>query len=326
MLRNLVNAHDAALLVEKARQGRLRELLARASSRREAATMSWNAVSGPRKNWWDIPAVMRRWNAMVTGDADVDYLAHVLGSRFAGRRSMRALSLGCGTGHREIELARGGVFTRIDAIDRSAARIAYARERAREAGFGEAIAYTVGDAARFEAPAGSYDLVICEQFLHHVAVLDSLLRRVRDALRGGGLFLFNEFVGPSRFQWTDAQLAAVNAMLDELPERYRVRWKSGTIKRGVHRPGRLAMMLYDPTEAVSSSRIVPLVRRTFDAVEIRGYGGSLLPLLFSDIAFNFLSDDPETRELLARCFAREDDLLARGTIAHDYAVGICGRR
>ncbi len=326
MLRNLVSAHDAALLVERARQGRLREMIARASNRREAATMSWNAVSGPRKNWWDIPAVMRRWNTLVSGDPDVDYLAHVLGSRFAGRRSMRALSLGCGTGHREIELARSGAFVRIDAIDRSAARIAYARERSREAGLGGVIDYAVGDAARFEAPAGSCDLVISEQFLHHVSGLDSLLPRVRDALRGDGCFLFNEYVGPSRFQWTDAQLAAVNAMLDELPERYRVRWKSGTIKRRVHRPGRLAMMLYDPTEAVSSARIVPLVRRTFEAVEIRGYGGSVLPLLFSDIAFNFLSENPETREHLERCFAREDDLLARGTIAHDYAVGVCGRR
>lgn len=326
MAGNLVNVHDFSLLVEKARQGRLREIVARAVNRRGASRRSWESVEGPLKNWWDIPEVMARWNEMVTGDSRVDYLARVLGERFAGARSMRALSLGCGTGHRELDLARSGVFDRIDAVDRSRSRIEYARRRAREAGLGDAIAYAVGDAESFESPEGAYDLVLCEQFLHHVARLEAMLARVRGLMKPGGLFLFNEFIGPSRFQWTGRQLDAVNDLLGELPERYRVRWKSGTVKRAVHRPGRLAMALHDPTEAVRSAEIVPLVREMFEIVEIRGYGGSVLQLLFSDIASNFLSKDPETREHLERCFAFEDGLLERGELPHDFAVGLCGRR
>jgi ubiquinone/menaquinone biosynthesis C-methylase UbiE len=323
---NLINLHDASLVVEKVRQRRLADILSRIVRGSAAAERSWDHVEYPPKNWWDIPEVMERWNVMISGDARVDYVDHFLARHFAGRSSMNALSLGSGTGAREIALARTGSFARIDGVDSSKARIAYAERRAREEGVGGIVRYVAGDAARVDLAGGSYDMVIVEQFLHHVSPLESVLSRIEELLARGGCFVFNEFVGPSRFQWTDAQLGAINTLLDELPPRYRVRWRSGTLKRRVHRPGRLAVRLYDPTEAVESSRIVPLVREVFDVIEIRGYGGAVLQPLFSDIAHNFLSKEPETVALLGRCFELEDRLLARGEIGHDFAVGICARR
>lgn len=322
---NLINLHDVSLFVEKVRQGRLADMLSRIARGTAASGKSWDHVEYPLKNWWDIPEVMERWNAMISGDARVDYVAHFLDRHFAGRRSMSALSLGSGTGAREIALARTGLFARVDGVDASKARIAYARERANEAGVGGIVRYVAGDAARVDLAPGGYDMVIAEQFLHHVSPLEPMLSRIRELLGRGGFFVFNEFVGPSRFQWTDAQLEAVNAFLAGLPPRYRVRWRSGTLKRRVYRPGKLAVRLYDPTEAAESSRIVPLVRETFDVIEIKGYGGAVLQLLFSDIAGNFLSKDPETAAHIARCFDLEDGLLARGEIGHDFVVGICTR-
>jgi ubiquinone/menaquinone biosynthesis C-methylase UbiE len=286
---------------------------------------SWDHTAYPLKNWWDIPDVMDRWNMMISGDSTVDYCAFVMRRHFAGGREMSALSLGSGTGYREIELAKSGRFKRIDAVEKVHARIAYSRERADRAGFSGVIRYIEADAARVDLSRERYDLVIVEQFLHHVSPLGPMLDRIRDFLKPTGLFIFNEFVGPSRFQWTDEQLDAVNGLLARLPEKYRVRWKSGSVKRAVHRPGRLAVMLYDPTEAAESSRIVPLLGETFDVLETRGYGGTVLQLLFSDIAGNFLSGDPETKRLLAMCFAREDELLRSGSLGSDFLTGICGK-
>lgn len=322
MFRNLASIHDFFLMIEKARQGRLREVALRIVNRGS----SWDHVAYPLKNWWDIPEVMDRWNAMISGDPKVDYCTSFMRRHFADRAAMTALSLGSGTGNREIELARTGKFGRIDAVEISHARIDYSRARADRAGLSGVIRYIEVDAARVALPRESYDCVIAEQFLHHVSPLEGMLERIREFLKPDGFFIFNEFVGPSRFQWTDGQLAAVNALLARLPERYRIRWRSGTVKRSVHRPGRLAMMLYDPTEAVESSRIVPLLREKFDVVETKGYGGNVLQLLFGDIAGNFLGGDPETKRLLEQCFAAEDELLR--TLAHesDFLVGICRRR
>jgi 2-polyprenyl-3-methyl-5-hydroxy-6-metoxy-1,4-benzoquinol methylase len=325
MRSSLIGIHDLAIAIERARQGRLGEMLRRVLGRGLSDGGRWDHVAYPLKNWWDIPEVMERWNRMTTGDPATDYVRFFLGKYLAGRSGLRALSLGSGTGNREIELARSGVFARIDAVDLSRARVEYSRRRAGEAGLADRIAYHAANALAIELPRGSYDLVIAEQFLHHVDRVEDMIARIGDFLAPAGVFLFNEYVGPDRWQWTAAQLEAVNDLLEELPERRCRRWKSGTVKRAVHRPGVLLMMLYDRTEAVSSSRILPAARRRFEILELRGYGGSVLQLLFADIAQNFLSKDAETKRLLDRCFEREDALLASGAVAHDFVAGACGK-
>lgn len=323
MLSSLIGIHDLALAIEKARQGRAGEMLSRAFGGGRFGGGRWDHVSYPAKNWWDIPEVMERWNRMTTGDPAKDYVRHFQEKCLVGRSGLRALSLGSGTGHREIDLARSGVFERIDAVDLSRTRVAYARRRSAEAGLAGRIEYRAADATSIDLPRGRYDLVIAEQLLHHVARVDGMVGRIRDFLAPGGYFLFNEYVGPDRWQWTRAQLDAVNELLSELPERYRRRVVSGTVKRAARRPGTLFMMLYDRTEAVSSSRILPAVRARFESPALRGYGGSVLQILFADIAGNFISEDPETKRLLERCFEREDALLASGAVGHDFVVGVC---
>jgi len=323
MRSSLVGISDLFIAVEKAREGRLGEMLSRVLRRGPADGGRWGHVEYPLKNWWDIPEVMERWNRMTSGDPWIDYFRFFLEKYLAGRAGLRALSLGSGTGHREIDCARSGLFARIDAVDVSRPRIEYARARAAEAGFADRIEYREADAASVDLPRGSYDLVIAEQFLHHVARVERMIDRVDELLAPGGVFVFNEYVGPDRWQWSGAQLEAANGLLRELPERYRRRWKSGTIKRAARRPGVLLMTLYDRTEAVSSSRIVPALGRRFDLVDLKGYGGSVLQLLFADIAGNFLSGDAETKRLLERCFEREDALLASGAVSHDFVVGVC---
>ncbi|HUV36886.1 MAG TPA: class I SAM-dependent methyltransferase [Patescibacteria group bacterium] len=327
MFDNLANIHDIPLLIEKIRQGRFTNILSRIVSRRGDWTFkTWDHLEYAPKNWWDIPDVMRRWNRMISGDPDVDYFSYFMNRFYAGKSSLRALSLGCGTGHRELDLAALDQFSRIDAIDRSEKRIAHARAKARERGYDQLIRYQAGDVFSMELCDSCYDLVIVEQSLHHFSPLETILRMIGHCLSQDGFLLFNEFTGPSRFQWTDKQIEAVNGLLSLLPERYRIRWKSRTLKRRVHRPGRLGMILYDSTEAVESSRILPHIHKLFDVVELAGYGGTVLQLLFNDIAHNFLSNDNETKRLLALCFDAEDELLESGQLESDFIVGICRKR
>jgi ubiquinone/menaquinone biosynthesis C-methylase UbiE len=321
---NLVNIHDIPLVVEKIRQGQLRKILSKLFRGRAGRLVnSWNHVEIPPKNWWDIPEVMERWNSMLSGDPGTDYFTFFLNNYFAGRDGLHALTLGCGTGYREILLSRLGKFECIDAIDISRARIEHARRKADEGGCGGEINYIVGDVYDYRESNNRYDLVLVEQSLHHFSPLEKILRRINGFMKEDGYFIFNEFVGPSRFQWTQRQIDIVNGLLSVLPKRYRKRWNSGTIKRKVHRRGRLGMILYDHTEAVESDHILPLIQKIFNVVEIRGYGGTILQLLFADIAHNFKSKDTETQHLLRMCFELEDLLLESGELQHDFVVGIC---
>jgi hypothetical protein len=58
-------------------------------------------------------------------------------------------------------------------------------------------------------------------------------------------------------------------------------------------------------------------------IEIRGFGGNILQLLFKDIAHNFMTEDEETKRMLEVCFDVEDAFLAEEEIEDDFVVGIC---
>ncbi len=321
---NLFNIHDISALNEKIRQGRTRDIFERIL--RGRPDKPWGHTECSERHWWEIPEVRARWNLMMTGDVNTDYFTYFHRQHIGAGKKLKGLALGCGTGHNELELASKGFFESIDAYDLSHSRIEQARERAAVADHGNIVDYAVGDVFSVEMPHEAYDMVMVRQSLHHFSPLESAIERIIGALKPDGWFVFNEFVGPSRFQWTDDQLDAVNGLLARLPERYRVRWKSGTVKRRVHRPGRLGMMLYDSTEAKESSRILPLIERMMRFADVRGFGGNVLQLLFKDIAHNFMRDDEETKQLLRTCFEAEDEMLSAGGVDDDFVVGICQRR
>lgn len=165
-----------------------------------------------------------------------------------------------------------------------------------------------------------------DQSLHHFAHLESLYANVHRALKPDGYFVLNEYIGPSRFQWTDRQLEAANALLSVLPPRYRLRWQDHSLKRRVHRPSRLSMILFDPSEAVESDKIVPNLDKFFTIVERRDYGGTLIHPLFADIAWNFQEDRPDVQQWLKLCFDVEDTMLAHGEVMSDFALIVCRPR
>lgn len=327
MFNNLINLHDLSRLVGKIKQGQLDQVLSRlVGSRQERIERSWKHVQNPPTNWWDLPAVRERWNYLISGDVNVDYYEYVSRKHLSDGESLNGLSLACGTGHRELRWAELGRFKSIDAYDLSEARIAYASDKANEKGYGDIISYRVADVYDIEMRECYYDVVLAEQSLHHFSPLEEILLRINRFLKPNGYVIVNEFVGPTRFQWTDRQLEVVSGLLSVLPVKYRVLWNSTSLKSEVFRPSRLSMILSDPSEAVESSRIIPLLYEIFDVIEVREYGGSVLNLLFSGIAHNLLSEDDETQRFIRLCFEIEDLLLESGDIQSDFAVVVCKKR
>jgi 2-polyprenyl-3-methyl-5-hydroxy-6-metoxy-1,4-benzoquinol methylase len=111
--------------------------------------------------------------------------------------------LGCGGGANEILWARTGRFSSIDAYDLSEQRIQAAIASLRNTPEEGLIRYRVGNIGLLALPETSYDVVIFEQSLHHLTPLDRVLPRIKSFLPPGGFLVANEFVGPTRFQWTD---------------------------------------------------------------------------------------------------------------------------
>jgi ubiquinone/menaquinone biosynthesis C-methylase UbiE len=326
MLNNLVNVYDCVFLVKKCIKAPSMILSKLVQGKQTRTEKAWEHTSSPPINWWDIPAVRKRWNYMVSGDPDVEHYEYISGKYLKDRNGLSALSVGCGTGHRELRWAETGQFKCIDAYDLSEQRIRYAVDAADKKGLRDIIHYRTGDVYKIEYHENCYDVILLEQSLHHFSPIEDLLVRLNRFLKQNGYLIINEFVGPARFQWTDRQLEAINGLLSALPAGYRTMWNSNSVKRKICKPSRLRMILDDPSEAVESANILPMMHKIFHVIEIKEYGGTILHMLFQGIAHNFLSEDRETRRLLDACFEVEDALLNNGDIRSDFIVAVCTKR
>jgi SAM-dependent methyltransferase len=163
-------------------------------------------------------------------------------------------------------------------------------------GMGERLTYFVGD---FNAPmrrSQRYDAIFFHQSLHHVWKLERLFFDTLRVLRRNGLVYLDEYVGPSRFEWTDENLALQRAAFQTIP---------AALRRVAELPP--PIQEDDPSEAFRSSEIVPLLHRGFDIIERRDYGGTILSVLFPAVDFAHAPSD-----LVDDLIKTEQRLLAEG--------------
>ncbi|HOU11923.1 MAG TPA: class I SAM-dependent methyltransferase [Anaerolineae bacterium] len=189
----------------------------------QAAAQHWDEQ--PEWNagcyWLELPTVQRRLNQRATGDPAEDWIQYTLRRYFPHTLPLaRCLSLGCGKGALERRLADLNAFVACDAVDIAPACIAAAQARAAQAGYTH-IHYTVADLNTLPLEPSTYDLVLGNGSVHHLEALEAVFARVAQALKPGGLFVLNEYVGPSRFQFPPRQKEIIQACWTLLPPAYR---------------------------------------------------------------------------------------------------------
>ena len=86
------------------------------------------------------------------------------------------------------------------------------------------------------------------------------------------------------------------------------------------------MFLNDPSESAESHLIDDAIASQFRILERKEYGGTLLQLIFKDIAHNFINEMGQTKELLKLIFGIEDEMLRNGQIKSDFVFYICRNR
>ncbi|HEY4136564.1 MAG TPA: class I SAM-dependent methyltransferase [Alphaproteobacteria bacterium] len=275
-------------------------------------------------HWTHLPAIHRMNNRHVTGDPDLSALAWFF-ERVAREQSLpldRALVLACGGGHLERLLRSSGWAREVVAIDLSPRSLATAEETAKAQGL-TGIRYQIGDMNRLDV-VGPFDAVFNVSASHHCSNLEGLFDVVKRVLKPGGWFFTDDFVGPSRFQWSDLQVLQINRLLQMLPDRF-VHSRSGWCRRGFYRNDAKVVADFDPSEAVRSAEILPLLHRHFHVETCRGYGGGLLHLALANVAHTFdpeQTGDPTGPAYLDLLIEASDHLRRTGRTQDDFAVAI----
>ena len=274
-------------------------------------------------HWTEHLAVQERINAKASNHPQRDpYLFFI---DFLNKRGIklplpRCLTLGCGAGDLERGLSQYNFCLQHDAYDIADGAIKRAKEQAQSDGLAN-ILYEVRDLNTISLPQEAYDIVFGVQSVHHFTELEHIFTEVRKTLKPGGFFFLNEFVGSTKFQWTDKQLNIVNSLLQLLPEKYRLNRGNGiTVKKTYKKPSIEEMDSIDPSEAIRSGDILKLLPAYFKIVEKKDLGGTILHLLLQDIAGNFNYNKPHDMKLLKMLFDIEDVFMEIREIQSDFVV------
>ncbi|MBN8706234.1 MAG: class I SAM-dependent methyltransferase [Bacteroidetes bacterium] len=313
-----VHWNDVRKLVRKIRQGKGRQLLLKLLPGVNRVQASWSHTSSPVLNCWDLPQIQSHWNFKVTGDPNISPRIWIAGTFLAGRKNLTGLSVGCGTGTAEIEWAKTGIFSKLEAIDLSPERIKAANNHSISEKLDNILNFRVAEFLSDDKILEKVDVIIFEGALHHFNPVSEALRKAESLLRPGGFLVLNEYAGPNRFQWQKNQLSAINQLLPEIPDELRT-FKGGGVKKKVYRPGVFTMWLSDPSEAPDSESIRTSIPDSFERVILKNYGGTLLQPLFDEIGGNFLE---RGHEFVGRVIKEEEKLISGGSIESDFFWGV----
>ena len=273
---------------------------------------------------WTASATVRRYlHTLVSGSPECDWPTWVRANHLPPRVD-RLLVLGAGSGWLERALAIKDGIGSITACDFAPETVAAAEKTARQEGLD--IRYFVRNLEAEPLPEGPFDAVVANDVLHHITDLEGLYARIHESLVPGGKLLFNEYVGPNRFQYSDARMDVINRYFRLIPDhlRFNPYWSGLFWSRFRVDPAKLAAD--DPTEAVRSEDVLPLARRYFDVEKEYSYGGGLLNPLLYEIIASFDETNPRDLGLLELFCAAEDRLTRAGVIEPDFSVFVGRRR
>ena len=275
--------------------------------------------------WTDSLVVSRRYiHPAISGSPDGNWLDWSA-RRYFPAPVDRALSIGSGDGGLERHGLVAGIAKRFEGFDASPGAVELARQLAEQHAITDRAAYVVADLNQHRFEPLRYDAVFASMAVHHIRELEHFFSQVQHALKPGGLFVMNEFVGPNQFQWTDRQMQLADDLLRQIPERYRRSLVSGHVKTRVVRQTIATMNAVDPTEAVRSADIIPLLRDYFELVEQVDYGGTLLNLVLEEIAGNF-QDTEEDLAILQPLFDAERRYMQASVLPSDFTVLVARNR
>ena len=130
----------------------------------------------------------------------------------------------------------------------------------------------------------------------------------------------NEYIGPSQFQFSDKQMQIVKDLLELLPKRLAFDYVHNQVKRRYIRQPRKFWDQADPSEAICSDKIEMALRRHFQVVSQRNYGGTLLNPLLEHIVANFSSQREEDITILRLLMYVEAALIREGCLSSDFSM------
>ncbi len=256
---------------------------------------SWRPmVEGVRTSWWQSPIVLAEVRRRTSGHPERTELEW-LHLRTGQRQFRHALILGSGSGKFERTLLNDNIAARATCVEIDPEAIQTAEQEAAKCHLQDRATYIQADLNTWTIPANTFDLIFGGKAVHHIEKLERLFEQVFQGLTPDGVFFMWEYMGPSRFQYTEQHLLHTNRLLRALSDRHRLvpAWGENKVRQIIARPPKEHIAQADPSEAVRSEEILPLLRSSkLNLLETRPYGCGIYFTLLSGLIASFQDDNP----------------------------------
>ena len=197
------------------------------------------------------------------------------------------ISIGGGDGKKEMRLIQDGFVDKFEIYEASEVRIAQGKELAAKLGISSEVTFHLVSGNEFPKER-KYDLVYWDSALHHMPNVIEALAWSKEILNENGLLAVNEYVGPNRFQWSQASLLVCDDFRKALPERFFISSDGRKLSRQTPRINVQQLIKQDPTEAQDSERIIEAISSIFPKAKISPIGGAFYHIGLRGILQNFL--------------------------------------
>jgi ubiquinone/menaquinone biosynthesis C-methylase UbiE len=276
--------------------------------------------------WWECEYIVQRINRRVCGEplSGLSSGLHRLAlQHFADRVPFaRAVSVGGGTGFKERNVIASGLVQHFTLFELSSVAVEQGRRQAAEAGLSDKMTFLMEDGLKAETREGAYDLVYWNNSLHHMFDVKAALEWSWRVLREGGVLLMDDFVGPTRMQWSDQLLAINTSVREALPRQYMLNpaHPDQMFSTTVQRPSVAGMMSVDPSECADSANILPELMRIFPESWIKKTGGAIYHLGLNDVLHNIVAG--QDYDLLEKLLEIDDQCAEMGETHYAVAIAV----
>lgn len=271
-----------------------------------------------RTKWWKSPAIIRHINQTICGDNLEGWNAGAINvlKQYTEGRAEIAVSIGCGEGAKEMALLENNLVQKFICFELSKERIKKGKQLAEKKGLMSRILFVNADFFETEYAGQMFNMVFWDNSLHHMQDTFLAVKKSYEILEPGGIFFCNDFVGKSKFQWTDMELAIVNGIRLSLSDDIFRRDDGKSYPRFIYRPSIEDMNKVDPSEAADSSEIIPAIKRIFSDPLIIPTGGLIYHLCLNGI----LSNIEEDSNLLKHLLELDDETIRMGLTQYAFVL------
>ncbi len=267
-----------------------------------------NYVKSDVRYWYQHPVVLKHYRDLVveTNDSlDVKPINAFLRAHYADKKFDRALSIGCGSAHKELQLLKDELVGQFDLYELSGSVIEAGKKTAEKFGVADRATFFKADIFGKENndEKEKYDLVHWDNALHHMFSVKDAIALSKRMLKPGGVLVIDDYVGPSYMQ-IDAEdykfADSVRLLLDkkyiknntEDKDRFPLSPKSPRIP--VER-----FLATDPSEMVDAGNILPEIDRQCAGASVIKTGGILYFLGLRPLFGNFDAKNKDDLEVLS---------------------------